>query len=197
MTRIAVFAYGSLVEPSSAALTLGRQVPPPRPATLSGWRRRWSIFRDNLAHEKTFAIEPGGALPPFILGLNIEVAAEDEAGPAPNGALLEVSPAELERLDLREIRYDRVDVTGQVASAGAGDFEHLAAYVAKPEHVAPAPPPGAVVLSPYLRAVEAAFKALGPGELTAFRSSTGRPPVPAVEAVLVRDEIPAGNPRRW
>lgn len=196
MARIAVFGYGSLVDPASAALTLGREVPQPRRAHLRGWKRRWSICRDNLAHEKTFAIEPGGELPPAILGLNIE---PDEPGSeptrSPNGALIEVTGAELERLDLRELRYDRVDVT---AAADPGrEFDLVVAYTAKDAHLAPRPPPGAVVLAPYLRAVEGAFAALGAAELAAFRASTGEPPVPVVDAVLVRDEIPPGNPRGW
>lgn len=195
MGKIAVFAYGSLVDPGSAALTLGRAVERPDPAELRGWVRRWSIWRDNLAHEKTFAIQPGGELPPAILGLSIEPS-RDPSAPAPNGALLEVSAAELQRLDLREMRYDRIDVTGAVDGGDHG-FDAVVAYRAKAEHRAPDPPAGAVVLAPYLRTVELAFGELGPEELAAFRQSTGPPPVPAVEATLVRDRIPAGNPRSW
>jgi hypothetical protein len=49
----------------------------------------------------------------------------------------------------------------------------------------------------YLETVERAFAALGDGQLEAFRRSTGPPPVAVVDAVLVRDRIPPGNPRRW
>ena len=49
------------------------------------------------------------------LGLNIE--RDETGGEGPNGVLIEVSEAELERLALREIRYRRVDVTWVVASA--------------------------------------------------------------------------------
>lgn len=196
VARIAVFGYGSLVDPASAALTLRREVPPTRLTALRGWKRRWSIWRDNRAFEKTFAIEPGGEIPDAILGLNIE--REDGPGaagtPSPRGALVEVTVDELARLDLRELRYTRTDVT---AEADAPDFDLVVAYVAKPGHLASEPPPGAVVLAPYLRTVEAAFAAVGPEELTAFGDSTGTPPVPVVEATLVRDEIPPGNPRGW
>jgi cation transport regulator ChaC len=194
MTRIAVFGYGSLADPASAAITLGRPVPPPLPARLRGWRRRWSIARDNLRVEKTFAREPGGELPPWILGLNLERDPDGEGEP-PNGVLVELGDDEFDRLDLREMRYDRVEVTGE--AEGGEDFELVVAYVTKPEHFAPQPPEGAVVMRSYLETVERAFAALGEGQLSAFRRTTGPPPVEVVDAVLVRDRIPPGNPRRW
>jgi hypothetical protein len=195
MTRIAVFAYASLVDPASASLTLGREVPQPRPARLAGWRRRWSQARDNLREEKTFAIEPDGRLPPWVLGLNIEPsdAGPDEDGP--NGALLEVSEGEIERLDLRELRYDRTEVTSQIDAADG--FDVVFAYKAKSDHFAPEPPPGAVILATYARAVERAFAALGDGQHETYLRTTGTPPVELVEGRLVRDRIPPGNPRAW
>ena len=123
MTPIAVFGYASLVDPRSAGATLGRPVRA-APARLPGWRRRWSLYRDNLREEKTFAIEPGGEVPPFVLGLNLEPA--PDSNPAVNGVLIEVSEAELERLDLREIRYDRLDVTELIGTdARIRDDRHL------------------------------------------------------------------------
>ena len=198
MTRLAVFAYGSLVDPRSASLTLGREVSSPLPARLAGWRGRWSVCRDNRASEKTFAIRPGGEVPPWILGLNIEPDPED-VGPA--GALLEVTAAELDRLDLREMRYERTDVTAAVRRL-EGDpmaghpFDCVIGFTARPEHHAPAPPPGAVIIAAYLRTVEDAFRTRD--MLYAFRGTTEEPPVPVVEGeLLAGDEIPAGNPRAW
>lgn len=189
-----LFAYGSLVSPTSAERTLGRPVEPVALARLAGWRRRWSQIRDNLATEKTFAHAETGVVPPHCLGLNLE---RDPGGAGPNGVLLEVSAEELERLAIREIRYDRVEVTDGIASEVAPRFDAVFAFTAKPRNFAPAPPPGAVILAAYARAVEAAFAALGVGQLELFRATTGPMPVDAIEAVLVRDEIPAGNPREW
>jgi hypothetical protein len=45
--------------------------------------------------------------------------------------------------------------------------------------------------------VQAAFGTLGADQLNLFHETTGPPPVEVVEAVLVRDEIPSGNPRDW
>ena len=191
---LAVFAYGSLVNPESFARTLGREPAEVVPVRLPGWRRRWSIHRDNLAHEKTFAREGGGEVPPWVVGLNLE---RDEIGEgaAPNGALIEISEGELERLDVRELRYDRVDVSGAVA--GRAGFDRVVSYTAKREHFTAEPPQGAVAMAPYVRAIEAAFNALGDGEWELFLSTTGLPPVETIEPVLVRDEIPPGNPREW
>jgi cation transport regulator ChaC len=192
MNEVAVFAYGSLVSPDSAATTLGRSVEASPPVRLRGWRRRWSTFRDNLTSEKTFARAGDGSLPRWCLGLNIEPASEQ---PGPNGVLLYVTPDELERLDLREMRYDRVEVTG--ALDGLADETKVFAYTAKPRQHAPEPPDGAVVIATYVAAVEAAFAGLGDGELELYRRTTEPPPVPVIDARLVRDHIPEGNPRDW
>lgn len=192
---VALFAYGSLVNPESFARTLGREPTDPLSARLSGWRRRWSIVRDNLASEKTFARHPGGELPRWVIGLNLERDVEAGEELAPNGALIEIGEGELERLDVRELRYDRIDLSGAVA--GGEGFDRVVAYTAKREHFKAEPPDGAVAMAPYIRAIEAAFNALGEGEWELFLTTTGLPPVETIEPLLVRDEIPPGNPREW
>ena len=189
----ALFAYGSLVSPRSFADTLGREPAELIPARLPGWRRNWSIRRDNLASEKTFARADSGEPLRWVIGLNLEPDVDGD-GPAPNGALIEITAAELERLDLREMRYDRVDVTDAVEGSG---FDQIVAYRAKPDHFAAEVPEGAVAMAPYLRALEEAFDSLGAGQWELFLSTTGLQPVEAVEPVLIRDEIPPGNPREW
>jgi cation transport regulator ChaC len=195
MSRTAVFGYGSLVSPRSVAETLGREPEAPIPARLLGWKRRWSLLRDNLRAEKTFARQSDGELPPFVLGLNLERAGSGEDHLAPNGALFELTSGELERLDVRELRYNRIAVTEFVA--GPQPFESVFTYTARPEHFAPQPPQGAVAMAPYLRAVEAALRELGEDQWQLFLETTGLPPVEVIEPVLVRDEIPPGNPREW
>jgi hypothetical protein len=196
MSGIAVFGYGSLVSAASVAETLGHDAPAPIPARLSGWRRRWSLVRDNARAEKGFEPIDGDPFD-FCLGLNLEPAPDAPEEQWPNGGLIGLTAAELERLDLRELRYDRVDVTAAVRSARPHSFETVVTYVAKQENFAPHPPPRSVVLASYLRACEAAFDELGPDELVAFGLTTEPVPVPVVEARLVRDAIPAGNPRAW
>jgi cation transport regulator ChaC len=189
---LGLFGYGSLVLPESASMTLGREVGEMRPARLRGWKRRFSQGRDNLTCEKTFECD-GGRRPEWILGLNVEEG-EDPAGPV-NGVVIELTEAELDRLDIREIRYDRVDVTELV------DGDELPArivtYKAKHYHFKPDPPEDAVILATYARAIEEGFDALGPGELDHYLATTGPYPVERVEATLVIDKIPKGNPRAW
>jgi cation transport regulator ChaC len=192
-----VFGYGSLVAPEGLARTLERPVDAVS-AELHAWRRRWSLLRDNHTAEKTFAL-PDGSLPDYILGLNVEGEAEDKAGPV-NGALIEVADGDLERLDRRELRYDRVDVSDQITlrNTDAQAPRVVFTYTAKrPQHFAPAPPPNSVIVAAYLAIVERGFKALGPGELERYRATTGPNPVEVVEATLVKDQIRPGNPRDW
>lgn len=190
--RLGLFGYGSLVLHESASMTLGRAVSELRPARLHDWRRRFSQRRDNLTCEKTFEVA-GGRRPEWILGLNIEEG-EDEAGPV-NGVVIELTEVELDRLDIREIRYDRVEVTGAIE--GEDLPERIVTYTAKEFHFAPEPPEDAVILATYAAAVERGFEALGPGELEHYLASTGPDPVERVEAALVVDRIPEGNPRDW
>ncbi len=212
MARIAVFGYASLVSPESAARTLGRPLPrEPELAQLPGWRRRWSLARENEKVEKTFA-RADGSIPKYVLGLNLESTegggigafsphTEEKSPIGANGVLIEVTEEELARLDVREMRYDRTEVSAGVhpldASVSSLRYDRIVTYTAKPAHYAPAPPPDAVVLSSYAAMVEAAFAALGEQQLQHYRDTTDPPPVEVVAATLIRDHIPPGNPREW
>ena len=193
--RLAVFGYGSLVSRASIAETLGREASAPVPARLRGWRRRWSVYRVNTAHEKVFERVDGE---PFehVVGLNIERAPDASEAEWPNGALIELTEAELERLDLRERRYDRVEVTESVIAEGMG-FDQVYAFTAKEGHFAAETPPNAIIMATYVAACEAAFNELGPDAWARFMATTGEFPAPVVEARLVADSIPEGNPRDW
>jgi cation transport regulator ChaC len=191
MSRVGLFGYGSLVLRESASMTLGRPIGELRRARLHDWRRRFSQRRDNLTCEKTFECE-GGWRPEWILGLNVEEG-EDGAGPV-NGVVIELTEAELDRLDIREIRYDRVEVTGSVE--GEDLPERIVTYKAKAFHFAPEPPEDSVILATYAAAVEEGFEELGPEELEHYLATTPYP-VDRVEATLVVDKIPDGNPRAW
>ena len=191
MSRVGLFGYGSLVLRDSASMTLGRLIGELRPARLHDWRRRFSQRRDNLTCEKTFECE-GGWRPEWILGLNVEEG-EDGAGPV-NGVVIELTEAELYRLDIREIRYDRIEVTGSVQGEDLPD--RIVTYKAKAFHFAPEPPEDSVILATYAAAVEEGFEALGSGELEHYLATTPYP-VERVEATLVIDKIPDGNPREW
>lgn len=188
---LAIFAYGSLVSRGSIAATLGTSAGDPVPARLYGWRRRWTLIRDNRTAEKGFAPLGDGEEFDWCLALNIERAGTEDWL---NGALIRIDEAALARLRLREIRYDPVDVT---AAFIPSILDRVVAFQAKQANFVETPPPRAVILASYVEACEGAFEALGPGELDAFRATTQRPPVPVVGATLVRDKVPPGNPRDW
>lgn len=199
----AVFAYGSLVDPASAAATLGRGVGEPLVVTLGGWRRRFSQARDNESCEKTFARSGDGWVPPFVLGLNLERSSgsgadEGPRDPTPNGVLVAVDEGDLARLDRREIRYLRTDVTADVTYASeAPRFARVLTYVARLENLAITPPSGAVILRRYADTVEDAFATLGADQLDHYRRSTLPYPAEVIDGDLVGDRIPEGNPRDW
>jgi hypothetical protein len=188
---LGLFGYGSLVLAESASMTLGRPAGELQPARLRDWRRRFSQRRDNLTCEKTFECA-GGWRPEWILGLNVEEG-EDDAGPV-NGVVIELTEAELNHLDIREIRYDRVDVTGSVDGVGLPD--RIVTYTAKELHFAPEPQEDSIILATYAAAVERGFVSLGSGELDHYLATTPYP-VDRHEATLVIDKIPDGNPRDW
>lgn len=202
MDGLAVFAYGSLVSAPSAAATLGRE-PTERwaedaavAATLAGWRRRWTQARDNRRCEKTFARDADDSIPDFVLGLNVERTGNPRD--LVNGLLIAVTAAELDRLDRREVRYERTPVGEEIAPrAVAGRFERIVTYEARPAQLVLEPPPGAVILRSYAAAVEAAFEALGPGQRATYLHTTDPYPVELIDAHLVADRIPDGNPREW
>lgn len=191
MRALAVFGYGSLVNRASVRQTLGDSAGEPIPARLAGWRRRWSLVRDNRTAEKGFAPAGDDEAFDWCLGLNIEPG---DGADWLNGALIEVDEAALERLRLRELRYDAVEVADAVSPAL---FDRVVAFRAKASNFAESPPSRAVILATYMDACEAAFEALVPGQLDAFRATTQTPPAPVISATLMRDEVPQGNPRAW
>ena len=171
-------------------MTLGRLIGELRPARLHDWRRRFSQRRDNLTCEKTFECEDGWR-PEWILGLNVEEG-EAEAGPV-NGVVIELTEAELDRLDIA-----RSATTGSRSPARSREDlpDRIVTYKAKAFHFAPEPPEDSVILATYAAAVEEGFEALGSGELEHYLATTPYP-VERVEATLVIDKIPDGNPREW
>lgn len=103
-----IFGYGSLVSPVSFGHTLGRELTPGVDffeAEVAGYGRRW-----NYATDVTFtAVGPDGVERSdwVFIALGLKQAHDETA----NGAVGWVDDSELAALDLRERRYDRVDVT--------------------------------------------------------------------------------------
>lgn len=187
MGSIQLFGYGSLVNRASAVETLGREVGDLQPAVIGGWRRRWSLLRDNPYCEKTFALDDG-SVPDWLLTLNVEPTGD----PADrvNGVLIEISEDDIPTLDIREVRYRRVEVTTVTGLP-------VVTYTATHQHTAIVTPAKALILDSYLNAVEQGFRELGDDQLDEFRLTTGEPPAPVVSGHLIRHEAVGPSPRDW
>ena len=148
-----VFGYGSLVDPQSAAETIGR-IPPMIPSVLPGWRRRWNGLTDNRVERRYLCLDCGGA-PAWVVCLNCE----PDAGSECSGVLVGVTDAELAALDDRERRYDRTRVGADAFVPPAPADTPVWIYERKPELVLDRLPPGerAVLPSAYLALVEKAI----------------------------------------
>ena len=121
---LGLFGYGSLVLRESASMTLGRPAGELRPVRLHDWRQallpasRQPDLREDLRVRRGMAARSGSSGSTSSEG-------EDEAGPV-NGVVIELTEAELDRLDIREIRYDRVEVTRLGRGRGSsGADRHL------------------------------------------------------------------------
>lgn len=101
--RIFIFGYGSLINPRSIPVTLGRKVETDEliVSTLRGWERRWRCFAEVvfLRHgRRTLAF------------LDVRKAKDTSCV----GVSIEVTRQELEAMDDRELFYRRVDVSAGV-----------------------------------------------------------------------------------
>ena len=74
-------------------------------------------------------------------------------------------------LDLREQRYDRVEVTESVLADGVS-FDRVYAFTAKEGHFAAEAPANAIIMASYVRACEAAFSELPYARQVAERFGT-------------------------
>ena len=200
---IGVFAYASLVNSESASETLARAVEPDLIADLVGYRRNWSVARDNRACEKTFARSGDRWVPETILLLN---AQEAQSTDRLNGVVYSVKEAELKLLTEREKRYMPVEVGGSLTerdslegeNVGLGSrYERIYTFIGKTEHVVGAPPVGSCVLNSYLAAVAAGFESLGEREVDTYRATTDDHGVEVIESELLSGGATQGRPGDW
>jgi hypothetical protein len=191
-----VFGYGSLVAPASVAETLGWTPQVGRtflPARLRGVRRVWNVSAP--------ACVPGGfvhrwpdgrPLEGTVCFLGIRPASPVDAI---NGALVAVSPQDLQALDRRERRYRRIEVTRRVVADGTMGVP-VYTYL---------PLASAVALNRASRAagrdhrtrryvdlVSAAFAALGVDALEEYHATTEETSAPVVDVIRDRDTSPTG-----
>jgi hypothetical protein len=181
-----VFGYGSLLDPGSMATTLSGEhavLSGPTAATLRGYRRAWNVAVPSGPGERRPLVDGAGT--PYrghVVSLGLE-----PADAACRGAVYGVTAAGLVRLDARELRYDRIEVTADVD--GPGDAP-VWTYRPQPEVVrryARLRAAGQIVVTrEYLRLVEDGMTGLGADALAAYRAEP-LPDCPVVDLRLAAD----------
>ncbi len=198
---IGVFAYASLVNGKSASETLGRAIGPGTVADLYGFRRSWSVARNNRESEKTFARVSDGWVPDHVLLLN---AAKAEPKDHLNGVIYTVAEPELKRLEEREKRYRLVEVRDRLTyrqenfeSGDVPPFTEVHTFTGRPDHLICLPPPNSCVLESYLDAVLEGFKQLGGHELEIYHETTDDHEVDVLRTELISGEVEEDLPSKW
>ncbi len=157
-----IFGYGSLLNPSSAARTMQRQLHESelRLVMLDGYRRTWGYVTDT-----HFVGDPDGTTTPTVF---LDVA--EDAATGCNGLLLALSADELDRMDRRERGYRRVEVTGNLRESIDG---RAWIYMAD-QGFQPADRPGQqlIIATRYVGIVEEALQLWGAQARSVYEDST-------------------------
>lgn len=155
-----IFGYGSLINLQSASQTLGRTIGPESiaVATLSDYVRAWRVVIPVIA-----GLDASKPVNAVFLDI------EKQSGKRVNGILIQVTLAELKRLDLRELGYDRVDVTQSITPK----FPHAVVftYQGKPDCLTTTAS-AAKVLGDYVEIVNKGVLRLGEAFRKEFENTT-------------------------
>jgi cation transport regulator ChaC len=174
-----IFGYGSLLHPGSANVTLGRNAAPePFPtAVLAGYARVWDYVtgrrRDGAAKDD----------PARAVALNVT---PDPAAVC-NGVLIAVSADELQRLDLRESGYDRIDVTSRITFDAAPPETGWSAYTYVGRAEKRVLPAGAFIPTRYDAVVREGAALYGPSFAARFAQTTRPHALPICDAFYPND----------
>lgn len=199
-TKTWIFAYGSLVSPTSLASTIGRTVTVGtgmHVAQLAGWQRAWNYGSEVLRGD--WVDDLGSET---IGGLVVSLGLVTLPDAAVNGVVFAVNDEELADLDWRERAYDRVDVTEQITlidvSSDVRLDESIQVYVPRQAAIsryeAHRDLGTAGIRRSYWHLVEDAFAELGDHHLDWYRRTTPPPDVPVVDITL--DPLPSKRPER-
>jgi hypothetical protein len=152
---VAVFGYGSLVNMTSLAETIGRHPGTVHYVNLQGWARDWSVAVSNSALRGRFVHADTGELPEYILALNIKKDPFSRFGV--NGILFQASDKDLELLDTREFCYQRIEITNELL--GDHPYETIYTYAGLPKYATPTDLP-AVIPASYQQVVSEGFQSI-------------------------------------
>lgn len=171
-----VFGYGALVTDVGGTA-----------AELAGFRRFWGVAMDNsqtIPGYKYYVDEDGARPDLYVAYLDIE----PDASASVNGACTEVEHDGLDALDDRERSYTRVEVTDAIEDPPGRVWAYAGSREGRGRLSRGLEIGRAVISREYLDRVEAGFRALGPDEYDAFRSSCASDGLPVRD--LVRVDLP-------
>ena len=180
-----VFGFGSLVDPDDPVKGLGWGV-----ARLSGYRRAWNVGmhnRHDRVNDKFFVTSDNRRHEGVIVSLGLEKHSTTTV----NGVVFRVERRQLARLDEREKRYVRVDISDRLLTdLELGSDPTVFAYIPNDEALAVCAEAllteVAVVSRPYHDRVERAFASLGDHELATYFETTRAPEAPLLDLQIVR-----------
>lgn len=188
-----VFAYGSLLNPTSLTRTLPTvTAQDPIPAHLVGFFRAFTVAFPNGGEQTDKAYyDDHGRRPPFVLFANAvprvphaersgAVHGDDLVGAPLNGVLVQVNGTELSRLAERERRYRIIDVSRQITltvDAGQPPADCVT-FVGQPRFTRPQDVDAGVVARGYLHTIADGvnyWNGRHPGFALAYQQSTQEP----------------------
>lgn len=125
-----IFAYGSLLNPSSMAKTLPQRSPLDCfVAACRGFRRRFDVAfpNDGSQSDKAY-FDESGRRPEFVLMANMVPATGSI-----NGICIPVSESDLELLEARELRYELEDISDLTLGVPAERTGTVLAFLGRPQ----------------------------------------------------------------
>lgn len=142
--NIYLFGYGSLINPKSIQRTLGREIKVEYliEAMIYNYVRKWQVV-DWVIIEEYNMEKP---IPAIFLDM------VRQSGAMTNGILIPIFENELDKMDKRERKYDRVNVSNLIEPRIS---EYIFTYIGKKEHTTP--PKESCVLLEYEKIIEEGF----------------------------------------
>lgn len=176
-----IFGYGTLADPQDALVQRAAGEDQPVFGHLSGFRRRWNVAMENCAplndHEHYVDAHTGERLDIFAVALNIE-----PGDGRPNGLAIPVDERWIPEFELRELHYDRIDVSAAFEPALPLPVWTFSANAQARKDFARGLEEGrAFIRRGYHERVLRTFRSLGPEQWSAFQASTDPPLCPLAD----------------
>ncbi len=152
---------------------------------LRGFRRRWTAGMENCAplNDGAYYVDAASGIRPDICVVALSI---DESDDDVNGVAIPVTAAELPAFDLRELHYDRIEVSGHFScSLTYPIWAYRANIRARRDCMVGGAQRRAYVSHTYVTGVRQAFRNLGARSWIEYRTSTDPVPFPARDLVRV------------